>query len=55
MRPYTSETNAGRVKARDDIHHATCDCGRSHRRATAKAQRHAARQQAKKRIAAECL
>lgn len=48
MKPYTANTSAGRIKARDDIHHKTADGGRSNRSATAKAQRHAARQEAKK-------
>lgn len=48
MRPYTPSTSTGRTKARDDIHHKTADGGRSNRFATAKAQRHAARQEAKK-------
>lgn len=48
MKPYTADTNAGRTKARDDIHHKTFDGGKANRSATAKAQRKAARQQAKK-------
>ena len=48
MKPYTAETNSGRIKARDDIHHKTADGGRANRYATAKAQRKAARQNAKK-------
>lgn len=48
MKPYTSDTNAGRTKVRDDIHHKTADGGRTNRAATAKAQRKAARQQGKK-------
>lgn len=47
MRPYTANTNAGRIKARDDIHHKTSDGGRAHRAATAKAQRKAARRDEK--------
>jgi len=45
MRPYTANTNAGRTKARDDIHHRTVDGGRANRPATAKAQRKAARRE----------
>ena len=48
MKPHTSDTNTGRTKARDDIHHKTADGGRTNRAATAKAQRKAARQSAKK-------
>lgn len=48
MKPYTADTNAGRIKARDDIHHKTADGGNANRTATAKAQRKAARQLAKK-------
>ena len=47
MKPYSANTSTGRTKACDDIHHNTADGGRSNRFATAKAQRHAARQQAK--------
>jgi hypothetical protein len=47
MKPYTANTNAGRTKARDDIHHRTYDGGKLNRPATAKAQRKAARQQGK--------
>lgn len=49
MKPYTADTNAGRTKARDDIHHKTADGGRANRAATAKAQRKAVRQNGKKR------
>ena len=49
MKPYTADTNSGRIKARDDIHHKTADGGRANRAATAKAQRKAARRAAKKR------
>ena len=45
---YTADTNAGRTKARDDIHHKTFDGGKLNRPAAAKAQRKAARQQGKK-------
>jgi hypothetical protein len=45
MKPYTANTNAGRIKARDDIHHRTADGGRTNRLATAKAQRKAARRE----------
>ena len=48
MKPYVDETNSGRVKARDDIHHKTQDGGLLNRDATAKAQRKAARRQGKK-------
>ena len=48
MKPYTADTNAGRTKASDDIHHKTFDGGKANRPAAAKAQRKAARQQAKK-------
>jgi len=47
MKPYTANTNAGRTKGRDDIHHRTYDGGKLNRKATAKAQRKAARQQGK--------
>lgn len=43
MQPYVAQTNSGRIKARDDIHHHTSDGGLNNRRATAKAQRKAAR------------
>ena len=45
MIPYTTNTNSGRKKARDDIYHNTADGGRSNRTAAAKAQRKAARQE----------
>lgn len=48
MKPYSADTNAGRIKARDDIHHKTADGGDANRVATAKAQRKAARQRGKK-------
>lgn len=48
MKPYTADTNAGRIKARDDIHHKTADGGLANRAATAKVQRKAARRSGKK-------
>lgn len=48
MKPYTADSNSGRVKARDDIHHATAEFGWHNRVATAKAQRKAARRDGKK-------
>lgn len=48
MKPYTADTNAGRTKSSDDIHHKTFDGGKLNRPAAAKAQRKAARQQGKK-------
>jgi hypothetical protein len=45
MKPYTARTNAGRKKSRDDIHHKTADSGLTNRKATAKAQRKAARRE----------
>lgn len=43
MKPLAAQTNSGRTKARDEIHHRTADGGRSARPAVAKAQRKAAR------------
>lgn len=51
MKPYTADSNAGRIKARDDIHHKTADGGATNRTATAKAQRKAARRDGKKQAA----
>lgn len=48
MKPYTSDSNSGRAKARDDIHHRTAEYGKLHRTAAAKAQRKAARQDGKR-------
>lgn len=47
MKPYTANDNAGRTKARDDIHHRTQDGGTANRAATAKTQRKAARRDGK--------
>jgi len=47
MKPYSDNTNSGRIKSRDDIHHKTADGGRLNRIATAKAQRKAARRSGK--------
>jgi hypothetical protein len=43
MRPYAPSTNRGRTIAGDDIHHRTADQPPKARKASAKAQRHAAR------------
>lgn len=53
MRPYTEQSGSGRLKGEHDIHHKTYDGGYTHRIATAKAQRHAARRQAKQFIQQE--
>ena len=53
MKPLVANSNSGRLKARDDIHHKTFDGGTSNRRATAKAQRKAARKEAQHQIAKE--
>lgn len=50
MRPYSELSNKGRTVNRDDIYHATYDGGEGNRREKAKAQRKAARRQAKKTI-----
>ncbi|TAL65854.1 MAG: hypothetical protein EPN79_11945 [Burkholderiaceae bacterium] len=43
MRPYAPSTNKDRTVAGDDIHHRTADQPSKARKASAKAQRHAAR------------
>lgn len=48
MKPYSPETKSGRTKAVDDIHHKTADVPKCWANASAKAQRKAARQHAKK-------
>lgn len=48
MKPYAPETNSGRTRAVDDIHHRTADQPRAAARKTAKATRHAARQQGRR-------
>lgn len=48
MKPYTPNTPKGRTIARDDIHHRTADQPRRLAKQSAKAQRHAARQEAKR-------
>lgn len=53
LKPYTAETNIGRIKGQDDIHHRTQDGGLANREAVAKAQKKAARQFAKKQIRQE--
>lgn len=53
MKPYAAATNAGRTKAGDDIHHKTHDGGLTNRKATAKAQRKAARQQGRKQASSD--
>lgn len=45
MRPYSSNTNAGRTKAGDDIHHKTADQPAAARRLSAIAQRKSARRE----------
>jgi hypothetical protein len=52
MKPYVENSNSGRGKARDEIHHKTSDGGLSNRAAVARSQRKAARRQGKA-IAAE--
>jgi hypothetical protein len=52
MKPYTPSTNIGRTRGVDDIHHKTADQPRKEANKTAKAARHAARQDGK-RAAAE--
>lgn len=47
MKPYTKISNSGRKKSIDDINHATRDVPRSEAKATAKAQRKAARREGK--------
>lgn len=47
MKPYVANTNSGRTKARDDIHHKTYDGGKLNRQAKAKSQRKAARRYGK--------
>lgn len=54
MKPYTANTNSGRTKARDDIHHGSADGGNANRAATAKAQRKAARRWAHVEPSSEC-
>lgn len=48
MKPYTENSNAGRIKAGDDIHHKSADGGDANRKAIAKAQRKAARREGQK-------
>lgn len=49
MRPYAPNTSKGRKVARDDIHHATQDKhGNRTREPSAKAMRHAARQEGRR-------
>lgn len=53
MRPYAPDTTKGRKVARDDIHHRTQDKhGNRTREPSAKAMRHAARQEGR-RLASE--
>lgn len=55
MKPYSAQSNKGRVMSRDDIHHATHDGGKGNRDAKAKSQRKAARQEAKSTVQAEII
>lgn len=55
MKPYTENTNKGRLVSRDEIHHKTQDGGELNRKATAKTQRKAARRQGKKLIINEIM
>jgi len=49
MRPYAPDTSKGRTVARDDIHHKTQDKhGNASRESSAKAMRHAARQESRR-------
>ena len=52
MKPYTPQTDIGRTRGVDDIHHATADQPREAAKKSAKAARHAARQSGKQEIAA---
>lgn len=45
MKPYSPQTNAGRTRAQDDIHHRTADQSKKDANASAKVARHAARQE----------
>lgn len=47
MRPYTPDTDKGRTRAGDDIHHRTADLPRGGAVSVAKAARHGARQDGK--------
>ena len=53
MRPYSPDTDKGRTRAGDDIHHRTADMQRAGSKTVAKATRHAARQDARGVIATE--
>lgn len=50
MKPYTPETNKGRIVA-GDIHHRTADQPRKDAKIAAKAMRHAARQDGRRAAA----
>jgi hypothetical protein len=52
MRPYSPDTDKGRTRAGDDIHHRTADLPRASAKTVAKAARHGARQDAAGVIAA---
>lgn len=52
MKPYAPTTDTGRTRAVDDVHHRTADQPRRAAKASAKALRHAARQQARKHATA---
>lgn len=52
MRPYTPDTDKGRTRAGDDIHHRTADQPRAAAEPVAKASRHAARQDGKGAVSA---
>ena len=46
MHPYSPDTDKGRTRAGDDIHHRTADLPRAGAKVVAKAARHGARQDA---------
>jgi hypothetical protein len=48
MKPYSPATSKGRTVAGDDVHHKTADQPKRAANASAKALRHAARQDAKR-------
>lgn len=50
MKPYSAPTDKGRTVAGEDMHHRTADQPRKAARASAKAQRKAARQHGAKQI-----
>lgn len=48
MKPYSPATSKGRTVGRDDVHHKTADQPKRAAKSSAKALRHAARQDAKR-------